>query len=494
MENTTTLHSATLHNNVKPRLEELIKQAECLRMAVAYWTIPNDYFGDDLIELLKKKESFACVDISSPTDIGELCKLANLCKFQDEQCKPSKEKYNLYFYTKSLVWDGKNKQPNRNLLHSKVLLFDLPDNLASIWIGSHNWTDRALSGKNIETSLELLVRKGSGIYTDVEDLLEEIKRDCQQIIPDTIHEEDCEEIIPDYSHERIYKTTQKQEPSLLYLRSSFTENPEFPLSSTSFIHLILDKNKPDSKAFPTGREMVFLMENLLNGKQFLLAGEVYLSGRLRASEKRAKELQTFEGGYYCLRQDNRFTNFRLKPDNNDSDFVNTINNFHHFATFVITEDIKEIDKYNIDSQLFSKYQTPIILLNEFTQLYFNDGVWHESGFEIRDQKAIDKAVKEFLDLRSNKDEIENVYENLIETDCEEDDNSEKSIRRSIRELRDRWSFTLEEGSELDSILKVISPSEGKILIKKQLVNHTEIENKIRRISRGRISKIVKKSD
>ena len=155
MENTTTLHSATLHNNVKPRLEELIKQAECLRMAVAYWTIPNDYFGDDLIELLKKKESFACVDISSPTDIDELCKLA-------------KQSCNLYFYTESLVWDGKNKQPNnRNLLHSKVLLFDLPKNLASIWIGSHNWTDRSLIGKNIETSLEICVDKNSDIYIEI---------------------------------------------------------------------------------------------------------------------------------------------------------------------------------------------------------------------------------------------------------------------------------------------------------------------------------------
>lgn len=469
METTTNLHSATLHINVKPRLEELIEQAECLRMPVAYWTIPNNYFGNDLIELLKKKESFACVDISSPTDISELCKLANQCKFEDKQEKPPQEKCNLYFYTKSLVWDGKNKQPNnKNLLHSKVLLFDLPDDLASIWIGSHNWTDRSLIGKNIETSLELCVRKGSDIYNKIQYLLEGIKKDCEQIIPDPIHE-------------RIYKITRRQETSLLYLQSNCVESPETPLTSTSFIHLILDENKPDSKVFPKGTKMVFLINSLQSNKQFLLHGEVYQSGALPASNKKAKESPTFEDGYYCLRQGKRFVDFRLKPDKNT--FENTIRNFHDFATFVITDDIQEVNANNIDSHFFSKYETPIRLMNEFTQFEFANGRWQKSeSFKL---KKGYKAVKD-IDIILSTDEIENVYE--------DEDNDQESIWRLLNNLNFWSSFRLEEGSKLDAILKVISQSERKILIKKQLVNDTEKDNKIHRIPRGLISKIVKKND
>ncbi|MEA5487469.1 MULTISPECIES: hypothetical protein [Pseudanabaena] len=456
METTTTLHSATLHNNVKPRLKELIKQAECLRMAVAYWTIPNDYFGDDLIEVLKKKDSFACVDISLPTDIDELCKLA-------------KQSCNLYFYTESLVWDGTDKKPtNRNLLHSKVLLFDLPDDLASIWIGSHNWTDRSLIGKNIETSLEICVDKNSDIYTEIKYLLEKIKQDCEQIIPDPLHE-------------RIYKITRRQEDSLFYLRANCIESPEHPLLSTSFIHLILDNNKPNSKIFPEGKKMVFLMNSLQSNKQFLLHGEVYNSGGLRASNKKATEFQTFDDGYYCLRQGKRFVDFRLKPDKET--FENIIRDFHHYATFVIGDDIQEINANNFDSHFSSKYETPITLLNEFTQFEFMNDRWQKSeSFEL---KKGDKAIKQDLDNRDT-DEIENVYD--------DEDNAEKSIWRLLDNLHFCGSFQIEEGSKLDAILKVISPSEEKVLIKKQLVNDTEKDNKIHRIRRGLISKIVKKRD
>ena len=424
-------------------------------MAVAYWTIPNDYFGDDLIELLKKKESFACVDISSPTDIDELCKLA-------------KQSCNLYFYTESLVWDGKNKQPNnRNLLHSKVLLFDLPKNLASIWIGSHNWTDRSLIGKNIETSLEICVDKNSDIYIEIKYLLEKIKQDCEQIIPDPFHE-------------RIYKITRRQEDSLLYLQSNCIEDPQLPLSSTQFVHLILDENKPDLKVFPDDKKMVFVMKSLQSGKQFLLFGKVYQSGRLPKSQKKASRFPNFEDGYYCLRQHKRFTDFRIKPDNNS--FENTISDFHYFVTLVIEEPVEEI--YNIDSQLTSKYETPITLLNEFNQFEFTDNRWRES--ELFELKKGDKVIEDGLDIIRNTNEIENVYD--------DEDNAEKSILRLLDILHNLSSFRLEEGSKLDAILKIISPSKEKILIKKQLINDTKKDNKITRISRGFISKIVKKSD
>lgn len=62
MSNQINLYSTTLHKSVKPRLKELIKQAECLQMSVAYWTINKNYFSfydkedNYLVNLLTKKD------------------------------------------------------------------------------------------------------------------------------------------------------------------------------------------------------------------------------------------------------------------------------------------------------------------------------------------------------------------------------------------------------------------------------------------------------
>ncbi len=38
------------------------------------------------------------------------------------------------------------------LLHAKMLLFWMPDGTAELWVGSHDWTKRALLGLNVEAS------------------------------------------------------------------------------------------------------------------------------------------------------------------------------------------------------------------------------------------------------------------------------------------------------------------------------------------------------
>ena len=437
MQTTTNLHSATLHINVKPRLEELIKQAECLQMAVAYWTIPENYFGNNLIELLKKEDSFACVDISTPTNIDEICKLAD-------------KTGNLYFYTKSLVRDtSTEKSESKNLLHSKILLFDLPNNLASIWIGSHNWTDRALLGKNIETSLELSLDRNSDIYKEVKVLLSRIKSDCHRIIPNS---------------KRIYDNTQRKENSLLYLHSNIREDQEIPLTSKPFIHLILDDNKPDSKSFPFGKEIAFLMNCLNSNKQFLLVGKVFNSGGLPKLGKKSN-WPNFENGYYCLRQNNRFTNFIPKPEHKE--FINGIINFCYYATLEIT-DVEEI--HDINSQVFSKYETPITLLNKLTQLEFYEFGWQQSeSFKRKCVRILDTIRMSEEDIWMNK---------ILDTDNYTIDK--------------RYDTDFLSDSEIEAVLKKISLSKKEILIKEQLVNETDIENKISRIPREFIWKIIKK--
>ena len=113
MENQISLHSIHLHNSVKQRINQLIEEAICLQMSVAYWTIGEDYFGSSLVNLLAQENSFACIDLSLPTDMSKVCKIA---------AKTS----SIYLYTKSVAKDNTQEQPvnmANHLLHSKVLIF-----------------------------------------------------------------------------------------------------------------------------------------------------------------------------------------------------------------------------------------------------------------------------------------------------------------------------------------------------------------------------------
>ncbi|MEG4588972.1 hypothetical protein QUA54_27700 [Microcoleus sp. MOSTC5] len=283
----TNLYSTTLHKSVKPRLNELIHQAECLQMSVAYWTISETYFSSDLVKLLTKKDSFACIDISHPTNITEVCKIADSTN------------NNIYFYTKSLVKDNSQEQTSymaNHLLHSKILLFDLPDKKASIWIGSHNWTNRALSGINIETSVEILVDRNEIIYQQVKDLLVKIKHECHKVNSEL---------------EEVYKNVQRQENSWLYLDSKLDEkniSTDLTINTKIVFHLLFDHDNPEN--INNSRKIFLFLRNSINPNSgCLFEGAIDRSGRL---PRIAPELNfpTLENGYYCFQQNDCFTNFK----------------------------------------------------------------------------------------------------------------------------------------------------------------------------------------
>ena len=268
---------------------------------------------------------------------------------------------------------------------------------------------------------------------------------------------------------------------MLYLRSSITEVPELPLISKPFIHLILDNAKPDLTSFPNKKKIVFLIKSLLSSKHFLLLGQVFKNGELPTLVK-GSNFPNLENGYYCLRENKNVSNFNSKPIKELVSDLTTGNrtNFCYYVTFKIN-DVQEIHDNDIDSKVFSKYETPITLLNELTQLEFREYGWQQSeSFEL---KKDDKAVSECLDIIRNPNEIENIYEN----------DYQESILSLLDKLRSQPSFRVEGDSKLDAILKVISLSKRTILIKEQLVNDTDIKkNKISRIPRAIISKVVAK--
>ena len=55
----------------------------------------------------------------------------------------------------------------------------MPDRTAELWVGSHNWTRRALIGLNIESSLLVRLTDTSSLLRDSLDYLEEVKSICK---------------------------------------------------------------------------------------------------------------------------------------------------------------------------------------------------------------------------------------------------------------------------------------------------------------------------
>ena len=72
----------------------------------------------------------------------------------------------------------KSKVPP-HLLHPKVLLFNANDGGAELWVGSHNWTARALTGVNIEGSLVIRLQRDAELYVRVAEFLDDVRHRCQ---------------------------------------------------------------------------------------------------------------------------------------------------------------------------------------------------------------------------------------------------------------------------------------------------------------------------
>ena len=150
--------------NVTNKLSESLKKAVVLRGAVAFWSIDFSFFKQNLVNALNHSESFYCIDICSPTDFDAISSI----EIKLEQDK----KGNTFFV------HLKRKSEHENLLHSKVILMDLPNGEVELWVGSHNSTRFALTGFNIESSMILKFKKGEyPIYNEVIKFLNEVRNE-----------------------------------------------------------------------------------------------------------------------------------------------------------------------------------------------------------------------------------------------------------------------------------------------------------------------------
>ncbi len=154
------------YREIVGRLKPALQTSEKLRAAVAYWCVGNKELGPNLSERLSDN-GFLCVDIHLPTDIDRLCqmKIAGA---------------NIYLYLLNpnpQPGELKSKVPP-HLLHPKILLFDYLSGPSELWVGSHNWTARALTGVNIEASLRIRLAAECALYSDAVNFLEAIRARC----------------------------------------------------------------------------------------------------------------------------------------------------------------------------------------------------------------------------------------------------------------------------------------------------------------------------
>jgi hypothetical protein len=60
-----------------------------------------------------------------------------------------------------------------------MLLFWMNDRNAELWVGSHNWTNRALCGLNVESSLVVRLADSSSLFCNAAEYLEKVKGICE---------------------------------------------------------------------------------------------------------------------------------------------------------------------------------------------------------------------------------------------------------------------------------------------------------------------------
>lgn len=155
------------NRSVVPRLNQTLEIAEALYASVAFWTISPGYLSARLEQLLAKSPSFCCVDLRGGTNLNRLL------AFHDAKASE------LFLFLRK-VTQSSELALNRHLLHTKLLLFDLPDGQAELWVGSHNFTAYALGGGNREASLVLTVSQRTEIYQQAKAYLLALRQECTQ--------------------------------------------------------------------------------------------------------------------------------------------------------------------------------------------------------------------------------------------------------------------------------------------------------------------------
>ncbi|WP_165360854.1 phospholipase D-like domain-containing protein [Candidatus Chloroploca sp. Khr17] len=152
-----------------------LSEATCYRGAIAYWTVGPQYVSDVFPELLGRENSFLCIDFALPTSVAML---AGLAKASGQSLTDP----HLFLHLRSFKGQPEVTNAGRDmpqhLLHPKMFLIDRRDETAELWVGSHNWTKRAIGGLNFEATIVIHLLRQSPLYAEALAELEYMRSCC----------------------------------------------------------------------------------------------------------------------------------------------------------------------------------------------------------------------------------------------------------------------------------------------------------------------------
>lgn len=150
-------------SSVREALTAALSRCARLQAGIGYWTIDPALLGPGLVQALQHESGFACVDLHPPTEVDALAALAS-----------QGGRVHVYYEDIPTYTDQGRKEPPC-LLHAKMLLFWASDGTAELWVGSHNWTKRAILGLNVEASLIVRLKDSSPLFAAASDYLARMK-------------------------------------------------------------------------------------------------------------------------------------------------------------------------------------------------------------------------------------------------------------------------------------------------------------------------------
>ncbi len=149
--------------SVREALTAALSRATRLQAGIGYWTIDHALLGPDLVRAIQHEHGFVTVDLHPPTEVDALAAMVRLGA-----------RVHVYYEDIPTYTDQGRKEPP-TLLHAKMLLFWSSDGTAELWVGSHNWTKRAILGLNVEASLVVRLKDSSALFIAASNYLAHMK-------------------------------------------------------------------------------------------------------------------------------------------------------------------------------------------------------------------------------------------------------------------------------------------------------------------------------
>lgn len=254
------------------QLNRSLEQAQALYASVCFWSIGTGVLSDCLQELLARPGSFCIADIHPPTNVDKLNLFHQLGS-------------RVFLFFKELQPDKPAAHLQRHLLHTKMLLFDLPDGRAELWVGSHNFTRQALKGINREATLVLPCDQNDMLYQRAMAYLHSILQD-----------DDCHPFNPDLldTYKRLQGLPKDEMESGPYFLPVAWDSTEMPTLALQLILLVGPDPQEYAQFGNLDREdsqLAIRAHDLAGGPVRYFSAEVYTKGRIVPADPSSYDIE-----------------------------------------------------------------------------------------------------------------------------------------------------------------------------------------------------------